>query len=88
MSIYFDKYGCLWYDVNMIKRYYDNLEVFIESQKVLVLYGPRQVGKTTLLEKFLSETNHKYKLDSGDNISIQHILGSQDFKKILEYVEG
>jgi hypothetical protein len=56
--------------------------------KVLVIFGPRRVGKTTLLQNFLKQTTLKYKLDSGDNIRTQHILGSQDFAQILNYVEG
>jgi len=35
----------------MIQRKY-NLEKLIEKNKVLVLYGPRRVGKTTLLDFF------------------------------------
>ncbi|MFH1761806.1 MAG: hypothetical protein ABIA63_11975 [bacterium] len=30
----------------------------------------------------------KYKLDSGDNIKIQNLIGSQDLDKICEYAEG
>ena len=71
----------------MIKRYYD-IENFLQSGKVLIIYGARQVGKTTLLQDFLSRTNLKYKLDSGDNIRTQQILGSQDFDDILNYAEG
>jgi len=73
--------------MNIIKRFY-NLKGLIKSNKVLVLYGPRQVGKTTLLNSFLKETKLKYKLGSGDNIRLQQILGSQDFKKIIEYAYG
>ncbi len=73
--------------MNIIKRFY-NLKNLIKSHKVLVLYGPRQVGKTTLLNSFLKETKLKYKLDSGDNIRLQQILGSQDFKMIIEYASG
>ena len=58
------------------------------TDKVLVIYGPRRVGKTTLLQNFLATTSLKYKLDSGDNIRTQHLLGSQDFRHILAYVEG
>lgn len=72
----------------MIKRYYNNLEKLIMPKKALVIYGPRRVGKTTLLENFLKNTKLKYKLDSGDNIITQEILNSQDFSKILEYVES
>lgn len=72
----------------LIKRYYDDLGHYLSHGKVLVLYGPRRVGKTTLLKTFLSKTGLKYKLDSGDNIRTQSVLGSQDFKQILEYAEG
>lgn len=72
----------------MIKRYYDNLGKYLKTQKVLVIYGPRRVGKTTLLKRFLAQTDLKYKLDSGDNIRTQGVLGSQDFSQILEYIEG
>ena len=68
----------------MLKRFY-NLEKMIKSGKVLIIYGPRRVGKTTLLRNFLDKTNLKYKLDSGDNIKTQQILSSQDFSRIIEY---
>jgi len=54
----------------------------------MVIYGPRRVGKTTLLQNFLNQTSLKYKLDSGDNIRTQQILSSQDFNQILAYAEG
>jgi uncharacterized protein len=71
----------------MIKRYY-NLNKLIKTGKVLIIYGPRRAGKTILLNDFLSKTKLKYKLDSGDNIKTQQILGSQDFSKIKDYAEG
>jgi len=71
----------------MLKRFY-NFNRLIKKQKVLVVYGPRRVGKTTLLNEFLKNTKLKYKLDSGDNMKIQQILSSQDFKQIKEYAEG
>lgn len=72
----------------MFKRKYDNLNTFLSPNKVLVIYGPRRAGKTTILQKFLSETKLKYRLDSGDNIQIQQILSSQDFSQIKNYVSG
>jgi predicted AAA+ superfamily ATPase len=71
----------------MIQRIY-SLENLIKPQKVLVIYGPRRVGKTTLLNSFLSQTTLRYKLDSGDNIKTQQVLGSQDFSRIIEYASG
>jgi predicted AAA+ superfamily ATPase len=71
----------------MIKRYY-NLEKLVKPNKALIIYGPRRVGKTTLLNDFLSLTKLKYKLDSGDNIRIQEIFNSQNFSQIKEYATG
>ena len=71
-----------------IERYYDNLAKYVKPQKVLVIYGPRRVGKTTLLGDFLAATHFKYKLDSGDNITTHHVLGSQDFTVLREYAAG
>ncbi len=70
-----------------LQRFY-NLEQHIQPGKVLVVYGPRRVGKTTLLQDTLDHTALKYKLDSGDNIRTQKALSSQDFTLIKEYVSG
>jgi len=72
----------------MIKRLYEPLEDRLTPNKVLIIYGPRRVGKTTLMQSCLKQTKLKYKLDSGDNIRTQQILSSQDFSQILAYVEG
>ncbi len=72
----------------MLERHYKDLSKYLKANHVLVVFGPRQVGKTTLLESFLKKTNLKYKLDSGDNIRTQALLGSQDFDQILGYAEG
>jgi len=71
----------------MIPRFYEDLSPFLQANRVLIIYGPRRVGKTTLLKGFLSKTSLKYKLDSGDNIRIQELLGSQDFPRIIEYAK-
>jgi uncharacterized protein len=71
-----------------ITRFYQSLDKYIIQNKVLVIYGPRQVGKTTLLKRFLESCGLKYKLDSGDNIKTQHLLGSQDFDLLKDYVAG
>ncbi len=72
----------------MITRAYEPLDQHLKKNHVLVIYGPRRVGKTTILQNFLADTGLKYKLDSGDNIRTQHLLSSQDFGQILPYVEG
>ena len=79
-----------YFKIMILPRIYDNLNLFLKSGKVLVIYGSRQTGKTTLLKKFLSENEGKlkYKLDSGDDINTQVVLGSSDFKKIIDYARG
>lgn len=72
----------------MYKRIYDNIYEFLEKNKVLAIYGPRRVGKTTLINQFLKNSQLKYKFDNGDNIKIQEILSSNDFNRIKEYAEG
>ena len=71
-----------------IPRYYDNLENYLTLNKALLIFGPRQVGKTAVLNDFLKNTNLKYKLENGDNIKVQDVLSSEDFDRIKEFVEG
>lgn len=72
----------------MIPRYYNNLEAYITPGRVLVIYGPRRVGKTTLLEGYLTNTPYEYLLLTGEDINTQQVLGSQDLTAILRFVEG
>lgn len=84
----FDKFMELVYIKTMIRRAYEPLDTYLQPNKVVAIFGPRRVGKTTLLQSFLGQTKLKYKLDSGDNIRTQQILSSQDFDQILPYLEG
>ncbi len=73
-----------------IPRYYANLSRYLKPNKALVIFGPRQVGKTTLLQNYLAELKGKikFRLDSGDDIRLGEVIGSNDFSKIKEYAEG
>jgi len=70
-----------------IPRFY-NIQDYLQPNKVLVIYGSRQVGKTTLLNDFLARTNLKYKLDSGDDLRVRRILNSEDFSRLTDFVSG
>lgn len=72
----------------MIKRYYQNLQQYLQPNKVLVLYGPRRVGKTTLLNLYLDSSPLKYKLVNGDDLLVQQTLSSQSIDQIKKFVEG
>jgi predicted AAA+ superfamily ATPase len=71
----------------IIKRAY-NLEKYIQKNRVLIIYGARRVGKTTLLKEFLNNTSLRYKLDTGENIRLQELFYTRDIKSILQYLEG
>jgi predicted AAA+ superfamily ATPase len=72
----------------MIPRIYDHLEDKLQAGKVIVVYGPRRVGKTTIVNNLLAKTKLKYKFDSGDDTAVQEILGSQRFNQIIPYLHG
>jgi len=69
-----------------IPRFYGDLGQYIEKGRVLVIFGPRRVGKTTIIQEYLQTTKFRYKFDIGDELSIRHIFGSLDFSQIHEYV--
>lgn len=72
----------------MIPRIYADLEKHLKPNKVLIIYGPRRVGKTVLLESFLKKTKLKYRLSNGGEASIQEIFSSQSIEKIKNYAAG
>lgn len=74
--------------MSKLLRQYQDLETLVSPGQVLVIYGPRQVGKTTLLNSYLGKTKWKYRFDQGDNTDIQDRLSSLSFSQILPIVEG
>ena len=72
----------------MIKRTYEPLEQYQEPNKVLVIYGPRRVGKTTILQNYLAQTSLRYRLAIGDDLPTQQLLSSLDVSQIKQYLEG
>lgn len=61
-----------------------NIKKKLVAGKVLVLYGPRRVGKTTLIKKLLSEQKDKYLLLNGDELSVRESMSSQDKQVLTE----
>jgi len=71
-----------------LPRYYSSLGQYLKPNKVLVIFGPRQAGKTTLIRDYLTNSPYRYKLESGDNLQTQAILGTPDSNHLKEYVSG
>ena len=70
----------------MLKREYKNLLTLCNRRKILIIYGARRTGKTTLLNSFLKSSNLKYKLDTGDNLRLQSLFSECDLQKLVDYV--
>lgn len=71
-----------------IPRIYDDIGSHLKPGKVLVLYGPRQVGKTTILRDCLLTAGWKHRLDVGDDIHLREVLESSELRRILECAQG
>lgn len=69
----------------MIERI-KNIEGELQKGKVLIIYGSRQVGKTTLINKYLSHTNLHYKLVTGDDIQTSVELSECTINSIRNFI--
>jgi predicted AAA+ superfamily ATPase len=59
------------------------------NNRATVIYGARRVGKTTLVENYLSTQRNKKILSvTSDDINVQNVLSSQDKKQLLDFIEG
>ena len=74
--------------MSYLYRHYEQLGNYLEPGKVLILFGPRRVGKTTLLSNFLDGTKLKYRLENGDNLKVHEQLSYQNFDDILDFAAG
>ena len=54
----------------------------------MVIYGPRRVGKTTLLNRFVKEFRPDALMVSGEDISVRAYLESQSIETLRDFVGG
>ena len=54
------------------------LETLVSEHKVVIIYGPRQVGKTTLVKEILASMNLKAMTINGDRRDQHTIISSRD----------
>ncbi|GAH60390.1 unnamed protein product, partial [marine sediment metagenome] len=65
----------------------ENLKKLITPGKVVVIYGARRVGKTTLINKYLESEGHAGVLFvNGDDIVVRQYLESQSISKLQDFV--
>lgn len=62
------------------------IENHLEKNKAVIIYGPRQAGKTTLTKDFLSRTKLKYRLFTGDQLPFANDFSKCDLNIIKKII--
>jgi len=63
-------------------------ERLIQGGKVIVVYGARQVGKTTLVTQILKNLAYRVRSINADELFFRTALSSQDLRQLRDLVEG
>lgn len=67
----------------------DHLSKLLKPGKVIIVYGARRVGKTTLVNRFLSDlpkTSERILFVNGDDLIVRQYLESQSINKLRDFV--
>ena len=75
----------MWIDRYLRKRISDEL---VKGQKLVVLYGARQTGKTSLLTSITDELPYRTIRVNADQARYREVFSGQDLRKMLDLVEG
>jgi len=66
-----------------------DLGEWLRPRRVGLVYGPRRVGKTSLVEHWLSElADRKVLRANGDGALVRNLMSSQDSARLLDWVAG
>jgi uncharacterized protein len=65
---------------------YPKIEDKIEAGKVLVIYGARQVGKSSLVKHYLESITEKYLFFNGEDVNVSAIFSSMNLKLLNEAI--
>ena len=62
------------------------LERLVSPGKVVVVYGPRRVGKTTLIQHYVQRYNPDALVVTGEDITVREYLESQSLVKLRAFI--
>ena len=62
------------------------LERLVAPGKVVVVYGPRRVGKTTLIQQYVEQYNPEALVVTGEDITVREYLESQSLVKLRAFI--
>jgi predicted AAA+ superfamily ATPase len=72
--------------MSKIERHYNDLKKELQDGRVLVIYGPRRVGKTTLVQGFLDNLKtEKILRTTGEDLATIEALSSQSIEKLKDF---
>lgn len=58
----------------------------LEPKRILVIYGPRRVGKTTLLTEYVkTQSEKRVYFSTGDDIQLRKVFQSEERDRILDF---
>jgi predicted AAA+ superfamily ATPase len=57
----------------------------IEKNKVLLIFGPRQIGKTFLVNKYIEESGETYLKLFGEDLDVKSVLSVPSSSKLLDF---
>ncbi len=71
----------------MLFKRIQTIESFQEKGRVVMIYGPRRVGKTTLVKNYLASLPKSLRIayETGDDLTMKIFFEKQDRKSILDY---
>ena len=72
-----------------IKRLAENIIIRkMKPGKVVLLLGPRRVGKTFLIKQILSQTSEKYLLWNGEDLAVQELLQRRSVQNYSNLIQN
>jgi predicted AAA+ superfamily ATPase len=74
--------------MHFIRYYEKDFDKYLKSGKVTVIYGPRRVGKTTLIDKFIESYSGKYYFGTGEDSDLKQIFRSQSVNTMKNFFGG
>lgn len=70
----------------IVQKQLEKLKKLATPGKVVVIYGARRTGKTTLLKEFLKNESKTHLLVSGEDITVHSYLSSRSVEKLTAFV--
>ena len=73
----------------MVKRYLENIiQQHLFKRKVVIIYGARQVGKTTLVEDLVRKLNKKTLILNGDDADVRELFTDAGTSRFMPVLNG